>query len=471
MLFSREVSRAILTRNIVLGTKECRAECRNLAANTQRDIERYAFAARNKGEGVSVSSHVLFKAGFATSLRQASAAARVEVQSSPLQGLRVLELCSVLAGPSVGQFLAELGCDVIKVENPQIGGDVTRNWRLGPHDSTPSSYFQSCNVGKRSIALDLKPGNRSDRDVLIELVKRSDICLASFKPGDDKKLQVDYETFEQINPSLIYALITGYGPDSGDDRPGYDACVQAEAGFTFLNGETKANGGGPVKMPVALVDILAAHHLKEGILVALLQRSKTNKGRLVHVSLMSAATISLANQAAAHLVAGHEPRCMGSDHPTIVPYGTVFYDLEQKPFVLAVGTDRQFANLVDSIVLPRVKSSAVDSATRDLWSTNPGRCSDRENVKSWLQAQFSQMEREVILDMCAEFSVPAGAVKTVSEVFSHPEAKKVLISAGDGSSVQYISQIGWDGNSRFGLSSPTFSVDQHRGEIMSEISP
>ncbi|HKZ37881.1 MAG TPA: CoA transferase, partial [Chryseolinea sp.] len=203
--------------------------------------------------------------------------------------LKVLELASVLAGPSVGQFFAELGAEVIKVENIITAGDVTRTWRVtGEQTDDRSSYFCSVNWGKKSIAVNLN--TPEGKKIIYALVKKSDIVIASFKPGDAAKLEVDYETLSALNPSLIYGQITGYG--SGKPRVGYDAVIQAEAGFMFMNGEP---GGPSLKMPVALMDILAAHHLKEGILLALLNKQRSGRGELVEVSLIQAAISSLAN--------------------------------------------------------------------------------------------------------------------------------------------------------------------------------
>ena len=208
-----------------------------------------------------------------------------------LQGLKVLELANILAGPLVGQFCAELGADVIKVEQPGLG-DATRTWRLATEspDADYTAYFASANWGKRSIALDI--GHHAGQEVVAKLAQHADIVIASYKPGDDARFGVDYESLKASNPGLIYLQIDAYG--EGDDRPGFDAIIQAEAGFTFLNGE--ANGP-PTKMPVALVDILAAHQLKEGLLLALLRRERDGKGSFVTTSLLGAATASLANQA------------------------------------------------------------------------------------------------------------------------------------------------------------------------------
>jgi crotonobetainyl-CoA:carnitine CoA-transferase CaiB-like acyl-CoA transferase len=223
-----------------------------------------------------------------------------------LNGLTVLELSSVLAGPSVSQFLSELGASVVKIENKQTRGDVTRTWKLktetngGNNNDDRTAYFHCCNSGKQSIAVDVT--KMAGLDIVHRLVERSDIVVASYKPGDAEKLQLDYNTLRELNPSLIYACISGYGQD--DSRAGYDAVIQAEAGFQYMNGSP---GSLPCKMPVALMDVLAAHHLKEGILTSLLHRERTGEGSFVQVSLIKAAVSSLANQATGYLIANSIP--------------------------------------------------------------------------------------------------------------------------------------------------------------------
>lgn len=353
----------------------------------------------------------------------------------------------MLAGPTVGQFLAELGAEVLKVENPKTKGDVTRTWRLQEDDKDkPSSYFQACNLGKKSIALDLVK-NEEDRSFLLEgLLPKADIVLTSYKPGDDRKLGLDYDTLLARRPGLIYTSITGYG--QSDKRPGYDACLQAEAGFTFLNGTEE-----PTKMPVALIDLLAAHQLKQGILLALYEKEVWTRqheepwpGKLVEVSLLGSAVISLANQASAFLCSGKVPQRIGSDHPAIVPYGTVFYDQDGLPFVLAVGTDAQFRNLYEHVLF----AGSCHDAAREVpaaWSTNPGRCADRDRLKGFLQRDagspysFAFRSRSELLALCSQLKVPAGQVNDMKEVFDHPEAQSVVRRFGDGSGI--VSQIGW----------------------------
>lgn len=338
--------------------------------------------------------------------------------------LVVLELAAVLAGPSVGMFFAELGAQVIKVENPHRGGDVTRSWKLAQEnpDTDLSAYYLSVNWGKKSLALDLK--SEEGRELIYRLIPKVDVVLVSYKPGDAEKLGMDYETLSGLNAKLIYAELNAYG--SADPRPGFDAIIQAEAGFTYMNGTTD---GPPVKMPVALMDLLAAHQLKEGVLVALIHRMQTGKGQKVSTSLLASGVASLANQASNYLNAGKIPQRMGSAHPNIVPYGTIFYTRDQKPVVLAVGNNVQFARLC--VVLER-----PDLAEHPDYQSNPGRVAARETLDTELQAAFDQFDREPLLAEFHRLKVPAGAVLNLSEVFEQPEAKRLMLNSGEAKGVR-----------------------------------
>ena len=204
--------------------------------------------------------------------------------------LKVIEFATVLAGPSVGLFFAELGAKVIKIENKLTGGDVTRSWKLPEEDSKApfSAYYYSANWQKEVLMMDL-----TDEDDLLEinaLVKDADLVISNFKAGAAEKLGVGFKQLKELNSRLIYASVNAYGEE--DTRPGFDVVIQAETGWVYMNGETD---GLPVKMPVALMDVLAAHQLKEGVLLALLERERTGLGSSVSISLFDAGVASLAN--------------------------------------------------------------------------------------------------------------------------------------------------------------------------------
>ena len=337
----------------------------------------------------------------------------------PLQGLRVLELAGVLAGPAAGMFLAELGADVIKVENPGTRGDVTRGWRLPaePGDTDITAYFCAANWGKRSIAVDLTAA--AGLEIVRSLSRDSDVLLASYRPGQAEALGVDPGTLMSENSRLIYAEVTAYG--RGDPRPGYDALLQAGTGFMSINGDP---GGPPLKMPVALMDLLAAHQLKEGILLALLHREKTGRGRHVTASLVRAGLSSLANQGTGWLATGELPVPLGSGHPSIFPYGDVWRCRSGELVVLAVGTDRQFAGLCAAI-------DAAEIAADGRFARNADRVRHREALRARLAERIEGVSRAELLADLAARGVPAGPVLDVGEALGGPDARPLLLeSAG-----------------------------------------
>ena len=331
--------------------------------------------------------------------------------------LKVVELASVLAGPSVGQFFAELGAKVIKVENPD-GGDVTRSWKVANETADDrSSYFCSVNWGKKSIICDLKNGE--DLKYLYFLVEEADVVIASYKPGDAKKLKVDYESLKKVNPKLIYGKVTGFGEN--EKRVGYDAIIQAESGFMSMNGETK---GDPLKMPVALMDVLAAHQLKEALLLALLNKERTGEGAEVEVSLIEAAIASLMNQATNYLIVGNIPEKLGSAHPNIAPYGEVYYSKDNLPFVLAVGSDRQFQHLC--------KVLKSDLYKKSVFSNNNARVINRKALKGELNQLFLQWDFKMLEKELLNKHIPYGRIRNIKEVLESPYAQNILLSAESG---------------------------------------
>jgi crotonobetainyl-CoA:carnitine CoA-transferase CaiB-like acyl-CoA transferase len=334
--------------------------------------------------------------------------------------LLVLELASVLAGPSVGQFFAELGATVIKVENPTTDGDVTRRWTAPNEDASEddrSAYFCCCNHGKQSIALNLS--TEDGQALLHDLARAADVVLASYRPGTAAALGADYETLSSVNPDLIYGHVTGYGPER--TRAGYDAVIQAESGFMHMNGSPE---GPPTKLPVALMDVLAAHQLKEGLLVALLRRERDGDGAYVPVSLIQSAVSGLANQATNWLDAGHSPQRMGSAHPNIAPYGTPYETADGSSIVLAVGTDAQFEALCEVLGLPNLPSA-------DNFATNERRVEHRDALHRVLEARIQQFEHDALLEALHERGVPAGAVHDIPAVFNQPAAKDMALTAED----------------------------------------
>lgn len=371
----------------------------------------------------------------------------------PLRDLFVVEFANILAGPLVGQFCAELGADVVKVESPD-GGDPTRGWHLPIEDARDDrpAYFCCANWGKRSIAIDLtsEAGTRLAR----QLVARADVAIVSFKPGSDKRLGLDYESLSALNPRLIYLQVTAYGSD--DARPGFDAILQAEGGFTFLNG---ASDGAPTKMPVALIDVLAAHHLKQGLLLALLRRATSGRGAYVSTSLLGVATASLANQASNFLVAGVVPQRIGSEHPNIVPYGKLVTTHDGRELVLAIGTDGQFARLCRTLEL----HSSIDDPR---YSTNAARVANRESLNAMLTRHVAQRESRALAEALTEAGVPFGFVNDMRQVFEQEVCKRQCLEGARG-----VRTLALDGDfeGRRRLAEPP-RLDQHGAELRDHLS-
>jgi crotonobetainyl-CoA:carnitine CoA-transferase CaiB-like acyl-CoA transferase len=381
-------------------------------------------------------------------------------EAVPLEGLKVLELASVLAGPSVGMFFAELGATVIKIENVTTEGDVTRKWKLpGEHaDSDISGYFSSVNWGKASFAVNLcEP---EGLNIVYRLAAQCDIVLVSYKPGDAEKLGVDYPTLKAFNPALIYAHITGYGLHN--PRAGFDAIIQAESGFTYMNGEPD---GPPVKMPVALMDVLAAHHLKEAILLALLVKERKGKGQYIEASLFRAGVSSLANQATNWLVGQAIPQRMGSDHPNIVPYGTIFRTRDEKEIVLAAGTDKQYRELVRVLGLPEL-------ANDERFARNQNRVINKEEINSIIQSRVREYSREDILQLLSEKRIPAGGVFNMKEVFEVPESKQMILKGtyDDARTIEGVSSVAFSTSDPMTAEkmSPPPHYGQHTRGVMKE---
>lgn len=332
-----------------------------------------------------------------------------------LKDLKVIEFASVLAGPSVGMFFSELGAEVIKIENENAGGDVTRSWKLASEDKRHpfSAYYSSVNHGKESLFFNLK--TEEDLNKAIELVKKADVVIANFKAGDAQKLGLDFERLKQYNPSIIYGEITGFGQSK---RVAYDIVLQAESGFLSMSGTPT---GQLCKMPVALIDLLAAHHLKEGLLLAMLQQKEEEKAIKVSVSLLDAAVSSLANQATNYLMAGHIAKPMGTLHPNIAPYGELFVCKDEKQIVLAIASNAQFEKLCQVLKITQLLED-------ERFSNNQDRVQFRGELALFLEDQIKQWKREELLTQFIENDIPAGAVRSIDEVFETEAVKTRVVS-------------------------------------------
>lgn len=337
------------------------------------------------------------------------------MEYSFIKNLNVVELSNVLAGPAVGMFFAELGATVIKVENKTTGGDMTRKWKLPSEDSSSnvSAYFSSVNYHKQYLQVDLNSVN--DKQKVLELIEQADILIVNFKKGDDEKFGFDHEKIKRLNPSLIYAHITGYG--NTNDKTAFDVVLQAETGFMHMNGTATS---GPVKMPVALIDILAAHQLKEAILLALIKRQISGTGSYVHVSLYETAIASLANQASNYLMTGSIAQPMGTLHPNISPYGEILVAKDGVKIVLAVGNDKQFEALCICLGLESI-------LTNEKFITNKDRIANRIELVELLNSKAGNLLSSNLEEKLSEAKVPHGLIKNMQEVFENKAAKKMIL--------------------------------------------
>jgi crotonobetainyl-CoA:carnitine CoA-transferase CaiB-like acyl-CoA transferase len=315
--------------------------------------------------------------------------------------LRVLDLSRVLAGPYCTMLLADLGADVVKVERPGQGDD-TRAWGP-PYAGGEAAYFLSVNRGKRSVALDL--ARPEGREVAQRLARSADVVVENFRPGAAERLGVGYERLAQERPGLVYCSITGFG----DRRPGYDFVVQAESGLMAITGEAD---GEPVKVGVAVVDVLAGYAAATAILAAVV----AGEGRHIEISLLDVALSSLVNVAQSALVTGVEPERKGNAHESIVPYQT--FAASDATVALAGGNDALYRRLCDALGRP-------DLAEDERFGTNPGRIAHREELVGELSAIFATRSADEWVERLAAAGVPAGKVRGVLEALTERWATAV----------------------------------------------
>ncbi|MEW6636598.1 MAG: CoA transferase [Actinomycetota bacterium] len=321
----------------------------------------------------------------------------------PLEGVRVLDLSRVLAGPYATMVLGDLGADVIKVEHPERGDD-TRHWGPPFAGEGEAAYFLSVNRNKRSLAADLKSPEGLER--VKKLAFGADVLIENMRRGALARLGLGYEALKETNPSLIYCSITGFGPGPDEERPGYDFLVQARAGIMGITGFPD---GEPTKVGVAIADIVCGLYAATAILAALRRRSETGEGTRIEVPLFESTLSWLANRGQEYLVSGVDTGRMGNAHPTIVPYQT--FRASDKPFALAVGNDAQFARLCEAIGRPEL-------AGDERYARNPGRVANREALVETLQAEFSKRPADEWVEEIRAANVPCGPVNTLAEVFT-----------------------------------------------------
>lgn len=324
-----------------------------------------------------------------------------------LEGVKVLDLSRVLAGPWCTQTLADLGAEVWKIEEPAKGDD-TRSW-MPPEIQGESTYFLCCNRSKKSVAIDMKAPE--GQAVLRRLAEKADILVENFRKGALERFGLGYEQLAAINPRLIYCSISGYGrTGSRADEAGYDFAIQAESGLMAITGEPE---GSPMKHGVAITDIVTGMNATQAILAALIARGRTGEGQLIDVSLFDSAVALLANVGSGHLATGQEPRRYGNAHATVVPYQ--LFDTADGVLALAVGNDLQFQNLCLRVLeRPDLSADARYQKNRD-------RVLNRTSLIPALAEEFLTRGTAEWVALLKQAGVPAGQVRKVSQVFSGPE--------------------------------------------------
>ena len=328
---------------------------------------------------------------------------------TPLDGVKVVELARILAGPWAGQTLSDLGADVIKVEAPE--GDDTRRW--GPpfvtqEDDTSAAYFYATNRGKKSVTCDFRTAE--GQQMVRDLVADADVLIENFKVGGLAKYGLDYDSLRQVNPKLIYCSITGFGQTGPyAHRAGYDFIIQGMSGLMSVTGEPD---GQPQKVGVAVTDIFTGVYSATAILAALVQRGRTGLGQHIDMALLDVATSIMANQALNYLTTGTPPGMMGNAHPNLAPYAV--FDCADGWIILATGNDAQYRRLCTLLGLP-------DMAEAPEFATNAQRIANRVEMTRRLTQATRRFAKLALLAACEAEGVPAGPINDLKAVFEDPQ--------------------------------------------------
>ncbi len=329
--------------------------------------------------------------------------------AAPLEGIRVIELARILAGPWAGQTLADLGADVIKVEAPE--GDDTRRWGppfLDAGGERTAAYFHATNRGKRGITCDFR--TPEGQETVRKLVADADVLIENFKVGGLKKYGLDYESLRQVNPGLVYCSITGFGQDGPyAHRAGYDFIIQGMSGLMSVTGPAD---GQPQKVGVAVTDVFTGVYAATAILAAIVQRGRTGAGQHIDMALLDVATSVMANQAMNCLASGVAPGLMGNAHPNLAPYAV--FDCKDGWLILATGNDGQYQRLCKVLGLAAM-------ATAPEFLTNADRVTNRAALTRQLTEATRTWSKAELLAACEAEGVPAGPINDMAEVFADPQ--------------------------------------------------
>ena len=320
----------------------------------------------------------------------------------PLEGVRVLDLSRVLAGPYATMMLADLGADVLKIEHPERGDD-TRHWGP-PFAGGESAYFLSVNRNKRSAGVNLKDPEGLEK--VKKLATNVDVVIENMRRGALEKLGLGYEALKELNPGIVYCSITGFGPGPDEDRPGYDFLIQARGGIMGITGFPD---GEPTKVGVAIADMVCGLQAAMAVLATLHRRSATGEGARIEVPLFESQLSWLANRAQEYLVSGEDVGRLGNAHPSIVPYQT--FDASDKKLALAVGNDAQFKNLCQAVGRPEL-------ARNERFAENPDRVANREELVTILEEEFRKKTADEWVEEIRSAGVPCGPVNPLADVFS-----------------------------------------------------
>lgn len=328
----------------------------------------------------------------------------------PLEGVRVLDLSRVFAGPLCGQVLADFGAEVIKVEHPGRGDD-TRDWgmRIG---KTETTYYNSMNRNKRSITLDLQ--SPEGLQIVHDLLPQFDVVIHNFKTGGAEKLGLGYEQLKAIRPDLIYCAVAGYdssGPEA--KRPGYDLVIQGESGLMALNGEATQP---PLKFGVAVVDLMTGMYAAQAVLASLFRRERTGKGRLIEMALYDCGIMVTGYYGLDAMQLGHDPERYGNAHPSIVPYG--MYDAADGPLIIAVGNNAQFDKFCRQVI------ERPDIVEDPRFSTNVNRAKNRLELGPLLKELIRAFPRDLLLERLTAAGIPCGRVAGLHEALTSERTRR-----------------------------------------------
>lgn len=375
--------------------------------------------------------------------------------TAPLEGIRVIELARILAGPWAGQTLADLGADVIKVEAPE--GDDTRRW--GPpfvesEGERSAAYFHATNRGKRGITCDFR--TPEGQAVVRRLVADADVVIENFKVGGLEKYGLDWESLREVNPKLIYCSITGFGQDGPyAHRAGYDFIIQGMAGLMSVTG---APEGQPQKVGVAVTDIFTGVYSATAILAALVQRGRTGEGQRIDMALLDVATSVMANQAMNYLVSGKAPGLMGNAHPNLAPYAV--FDCADGWLILATGNDGQYRRLCGILELEGMADDAR-------FLTNADRIAHRVEMTARITAATKAWAKADLLAACEAAGVPAGPINDLAEVFADPQVQARGMQIAPGGLPGVRSPMTFSG-AELALDRPAPRLGQHQDEVLGE---